>query len=127
MRIGHLESLGDHRSAGSLESAAAEECEKRIAQFEWYAPTGRNEENWLWAELRGADPCTVAILQKVQKAFTKFILWVPKELDVGKRQAIKSAVEGALKTMPTAAPKRTAAHAQLDQPGSKRASRSRSS
>ena len=128
--IDHLRTLGDHCGAGSLESAAAEECEKRVAQFKWLQYVKRTGANWLWAELRGAYPhtITIAIMKQETRAHgTTFILWVPRGLDVDQKRAIKSAVEGALKTMPTAAPKRTAAHAQLDQPGSKRASRGRSS
>ena len=128
MTIDHLRTLGDHCGAGSLESAAAEECEKRVAQFKWLQYVKRTGANWLWAELRSADPYTIAIMKQETRAHgTTFILWVPRGLDVDQKRAIKSAVEGALKTMPTAAPKRTAAHAQLDQPGSKRASRGRSS
>jgi hypothetical protein len=59
-------------------------------------------------------------MEKKTNAATSFLLWVPKEC-VSKKRDILLAVELAL--VPLAASKRTAAHAQLDQPVSKRASR----
>ena len=126
-RIGRLQSLSDYRSAGPLAGTpVAEECKKRIAQFQWYAPTGtaRTEAaHWLWADLRGADPCTIVIQERKTKSETWFILWVPKECMTKKRD-IRLALELAL--VPLAAPKRTAENAQPCQQASERAVRQRS-
>jgi hypothetical protein len=126
--IGRRPSLSEHRSAAELGSAAAEECKKRLAEFEWYAPTGmaRTEAaRWLWANLHSAGEIhTIAIMEKKTNASTRFLLWVPRDC-MPKKQDIRLAVELAL--VPLAASKRTAEHAPLDQPVSKRASRGRSS
>ena len=123
VQINRIQSITDYCNAGQLGSTAIEECNKRIKQFELYAPTGRNHPaNWLTARLRADGEIHTIVISAVKETMAykpKFLLFVPRACSMtNKLQDIKSAVEMALESMTLlAAPKRTAEEAQLPPSG----------